>query len=95
MPFGNVVTNIPRSLVDAMDLSPQDNHDVFVTISQAGKPVFQQRIPYAKSFGHVDEGAALLYSDSLQMIGLAVNSGNFAQQFKIRAGAEWRIRIAK
>jgi S-adenosylmethionine hydrolase len=95
MPFGNVVTNIPRSLVDAMDLSPQDNDGVFVEISHAGSPVFQQRIPYARSFGHVDEGAALLYSDSLQMIGLAVSSGNFAQQFKVRAGAEWTIRLAR
>ena len=95
MPFGNVVTNIPKSLVDALGLSPQDNAAVFVEISQACRPVFQQRIPYAQSFGYVDQGAPLLYSDSLQTIGLAVNSGNFAQQYKVQAGADWTIRLTK
>ena len=95
MPFGNVVTNIPKSLVDALGLSPQDNAAVLVEISQAGRPVFQQRIPYAQSFGYVDQGAPLLYSDSLQTIGLAVNSGNFAQQYKVQAGADWTIRLTK
>jgi len=95
MPFGNVVTNIPRSLVDALGLSPADNAAVFVEISHAGKPIFQERIPYTKSFGHVDQGAPLLYSDSLQTIGLAINSGDFAKQYGVKAGADWTIRLAK
>ena len=95
MPFGNVVTNIPRSLVDALGLLPEDNASVSVEISHAGKPVFQQRIPYVQSFGYVDQGAPLLYSDSLQTIGLAVNAGSFAQQYKVRAGPDWQIRLAK
>lgn len=95
VPFGNVVTNIPKSLVDAMGLSPADNAAVFVEISQAGAPVFPQRIPHAPSFGHVDEGAPLLYSDSLQTIGLAINSGDFAQQYQVQAGADWMICISK
>jgi S-adenosylmethionine hydrolase len=94
MPFGNVVTNIPKSLVDALGISPEDNAAVHVEISQAGAPVFQQRIPYAQSFGYVDQGEPLLYSDSLQTIGLAVNSGNFAQQFRVQAGADWTIRLS-
>ena len=95
MPFGNVVTNIPKSLVDALGLSPGENAAVLVEISRAGRPVFQQRIPYAQSFGYVDQGAPLLYPDSLQTIGLAVNSGNFAQQYKVQAGADWTIRLTK
>ena len=95
MPFGNVVTNIPRALVDALGLWPEDNVTVRVEISRAGERVFEQRIPYAQSFGYVDQGAPLLYSDSLQTIGLAVNSGNFARQYKVAAGAEWTIRLIK
>ena len=95
MPFGNVVTNIPESLVDALGLSPQDNSVVLVEISHAGRPVFQQRLLYAQSFGYVDQGMPLLYADSLQTIGLAVNGGNFAQQFAVQAGADWTIRLAK
>jgi S-adenosylmethionine hydrolase len=95
MPFGNVVTNIPKSIVDALDLSPEDNAKVLVEISRAGGSVFQQKIPYVRSFGYVDEGQPLLYSDSLQTIGLAVNSGNFARQFGVKAGADWTIRLVK
>jgi len=89
------ITDIPKSLVDAVGLSPEDNSAVFVEISHAGKPVFQQAIPYAQSFGYVGQGLPLLCSDSLQTIGLAVNSGNFAQQFGVQAGADWTIRLIK
>ena len=95
MPFGNVVTNIPKSLVDSLGLSPDDNATIFVEISHAGKTVFQMEMPYARSFGYVAQGKPLLYSDSLKTIGLAVNSGNFAEQYKVQAGADWTIHIRK
>ncbi len=95
MPFGNVVTNIPRSLVDALDLLPEHNAAVLVEISHAGKRVFERQIPYVRSFGFVEQGTPLLYPDSLQTIGLAVNSGSFAAEYDIRAGADWTIRIVK
>ena len=95
MPFGNVVTNIPKSLVDPLNLSPEDNAKVLVEISPAGAAVFQREIPYVRSFGSVDEGQPLLYPDSLQTIGLAVNSGDFAGRFGIEAGADWTIRIVR
>jgi S-adenosylmethionine hydrolase len=66
-----------------------------VEISHAGEPVFHQHIHYARSFGYVDEGRPLLYPDSLQTIGLAVNSGNFASRFGINAGPDWTIRLIK
>ncbi|MGI9223938.1 MAG: SAM hydrolase/SAM-dependent halogenase family protein [Woeseiaceae bacterium] len=94
-PFGNVVTNIPKSLVDSLGLSLDGNVTVFVEISHAGNTVFKMKIPYVRSFGYVDQGAPLLYSDSLQTIGLAVNSGNFAEQYKVQAGADWTIRLSK
>jgi hypothetical protein len=94
MPFGNVVTNIPKSLVDSLGLSPEDNSMVLVEISRAGKSVFRRKVPYTRSFGYVDEGQPLLYSDSLQTIGLAVNSGDFAAEFGVKAGADWIIRVS-
>lgn len=95
MPFGNVVTNIPESLVDALGLTPEDNSIILVEIFRAGVAIFHGKMPYALSFGYVDKGQALLYSDSLQVLGLAVNSGSFASQFGIKAGPEWTIRIIK
>ncbi len=95
MPFGNIVTNIPKSLIDGLGLSPEDGVTVTVEITQSGKPVFRQEIPYVPSFGYVDQGSPLLYSDSLQTIGLAINSGNFAEQYEVRAGTDWTIRVTR
>jgi len=95
MPFGNVVTNIPRSLLDALALAATDRPGIQVVIARAGATAFQQEVPYVPSFGYVDEGLPLLYSDSLQTIGLAVNSGNFSSQYNIKAGAEWTITLIR
>ena len=48
-----------------------------------------------RALGHVDEGQPVLYSDLLQTIGLEVDSGNFASQFGVKAGAAWTVRINK
>ncbi len=40
MPFGNVVTNIPKSLVDELGLAAGDGVTVTVEIAHAGKPVY-------------------------------------------------------
>ncbi|SVB97956.1 uncharacterized protein METZ01_LOCUS250810 [marine metagenome] len=33
--------------------------------------------------------------DSEQIIGLAINNGDFAEQFSIAAGADWTIRLRR
>ena len=92
-PFGNVVTNIPKSLLDEQGLSPEDNTFVVVTVMRGDESVFEQEIPYAKSFGFVRQGEPLLYADSLKTVGLAVNGGSFAKVYGIKAGENWTIRI--
>lgn len=94
LPFGNVVTNIPKSTLDKLSVWPEKELSVKVEITRDGKTVFERLIPYVPSFGFVPEGQPLLYSDSLQMIGLAVNSGSFTTQFGIIAGPEWNIKIS-
>jgi S-adenosylmethionine hydrolase len=94
MPFGNLVTNIPRSMMDVLALLPGQGHQVLVEISNAGTTVYSEVIPYVPSFGYVEIGEPLLYSDSLQVIGLAVNSGSFSERFNIGAGPDWSIRIS-
>ncbi len=94
-PFGNVVTNIPKSQLDEMGLTPEKNTSVRVEILHSNENTFSQELRYVVSFGFVDEGKSLIYSDSLQKIGLAINNGNFADKFKTKAGADWKIRIMK
>ena len=93
IPFGNLVSNIPTGLLLAQGLREDDTAQVQVTLTHSGTVVFDEKIPYASSFGFVPEGEPLLYSDSLQTIGLAVNSASFAKIYHIGAGADWGIRI--
>jgi len=93
IPFGNLVSNIPTKLLLSQGLREDDTGQVQVTLIRSGEVVFDEKIPYASSFGFVAEGESLLYSDSLQTIGLAVNSASFAKKYGIGAGAEWVIKI--
>ena len=94
-PFGNIVTNIPQSLVDEMGISPGNQSKLVVEIAQAGNKVFAENLPYMKSFGFVEMGEPLVYVDSEQIIGLAINNGDFAEHFSITAGADWTIRLRR
>ena len=94
-PFGNIVTNIPKSLLDEQGLVPDDNVSVIVNIMRGDETIFDQEIPYANSFGFVSQGEPLLYADSLQTIGLAVNSASFAEVYGVKAGEAWTIRITE
>ncbi len=95
MPFGNIVTNIPKGMLDKHGITPGQNSRVKIKISKAGRSVFTQSLNYAPSFGFVGAGEPLLYSDSLQMLGLAINSGDFSAQHSVGAGHDWTIEIAK
>lgn len=95
IPFGNIVTNIPKALLAEQGLMPENNASVMVRIKRGDDTIFEKEIPYANSFGFVSQGAPLLYVDSLAMIGLAVNSGSFADVYGVNAGEDWTIRINK
>ena len=43
-----------------------------------GLSVFAKNLPYVQSFGFVEMGEPLLYLDSEQILGLAINNGGFA-----------------
>lgn len=92
-PYGNIVTNIPKELFDAFALNPDHKEMIQVEIKQDAETVFSKKIPYVKSFGHVKPGQPLLYVDSVQRLGLAVNGGHFAEMHQVQAGPEWTIKL--
>ncbi len=92
-PFGNIVTNIPTELLESQGMFDEDNEIVHVRVTHGETVVFDKDIPYANSFGFVDVGEPLLYSDSLRAIGLAINSGSFRNKYGVAAGQEWAISI--
>ena len=91
--YGNVWTNIDRELLDLLKLDY--GHSAQVTIRHLGKTVYEARIPYQTTFGAVDEGAPLIYLNSVNNLSLALNQGNFAATFGISSGADWSIEISR
>lgn len=92
-PYGNLWTNIPASLVDSVGIAVGDT--LQVTISSAGRAVFQGRVPFAASFGFVSTGQPVLYLNSLLELAIALNQGSFAEHHHVQAGTAWTIRVAK
>lgn len=92
-PYGNLWTNIPASLVDSAGIAVGDT--LQVTITSAGRAVFQGRVPFATSFGFVSTGQPVLYLNSLLELAIALNQGNFAEHHHVQAGPAWTIRVAR
>jgi S-adenosylmethionine hydrolase len=91
--YGNVWTNLDEALF--AKLSPKFGDIFEVTISKAGKRVFQGEVPYARTFGDVPEGKPLLYLNSLMNVAIALNMGDFAKTNGVGSGAAWSVRIEK
>ncbi|MBS0373829.1 MAG: S-adenosyl-l-methionine hydroxide adenosyltransferase family protein [Proteobacteria bacterium] len=75
-PFGNLVTNVDRDLFLGLGYRVGDA----VRVSIGGT---EQVLPYAATFGGVDVGKPLLFIDSRGLVSLAINQGNFAQQYGV------------
>ena len=87
-PYGNIVTNIPSEM-----LIPEPGNEYLVRISRQNATEFERRIRFVSTFGDLEQGEVLLYEDSVQYYGLAINRGNFAGTFGIGEGPEWTIAI--
>jgi S-adenosylmethionine hydrolase len=92
-PYGNLWTNIPAAYLDSLGLRIGDT--VRVEIRQGARVVFQDRLPYAMSFGAVAQGRPLLYLNSLLEAAVALNMGDFAGQHGIQAGPGWELRVSR
>jgi S-adenosylmethionine hydrolase len=89
--YGNIWTNIDRDTFKKLELAPGDQ--ISVTISNNGKTVLEQTMPYFESFGRVEVGAPLLYLNSINDVALAINQGNFSTEFGILSGPDWSITL--
>jgi S-adenosylmethionine hydrolase len=91
-PFGNLATNIPGSMVKDVAAAGSVS-SVTVSISEKGKLKFKDTVPFAKSFGFVKKDCPLAYIDSSERVGFAINQGNFAMEFNIKAGNSSTIEM--
>jgi S-adenosylmethionine hydrolase len=91
--FGNLWSNIRSELLLQNGFSYGDR--VMVTISHKGEQVYQENVLFAKSFGFVKPGEAVLYTNELMRASMALCIGDFKKKYQLGFGEEWKITIEK
>ncbi|MFK9091973.1 S-adenosyl-l-methionine hydroxide adenosyltransferase family protein [Bacillus salipaludis] len=91
--FGNLWTNIDRVLFK--DLPAEYGDSFEVTIENDTRQVYKNIMTYGRTFADIHLGEPLLYVNSLDKIGVAINQGSFAKAYHIETGASWKISIRK
>lgn len=91
--FGNLWTNIERGLFKQLDVSYGDSFEVL--IENETRQVYKNIMTFGRSFADSHLGEPLLYVNSLDKIGVALNQGSFAKAYHIETGANWKIAIRK
>jgi S-adenosylmethionine hydrolase len=89
--FGNVWTNIPKSLFDELHVAL--GAPLHVRIFHGAQLVDESQVPYERTFGDVAIGKPLVYINSLLDLAVAINQGNYAAAHRIDSGPDWSIEI--
>ncbi len=91
--FGNVWTSISRELFESLDVNYGETYEV--TICRNENVVYQNEVTYGRSFADSHLGGALLFVNSVDSLGIAINQGSFAEAYKIGTGSSWTLKVQK
>ncbi len=91
--FGSLWTNIPRTLF--LELGIRAGEKVEVIIENRGRTVYHTSLVYAHSFADAYIGEALVYSNSLDRMAVAINQGNFSRAYCVGTGIAWKLVLKK
>ncbi|MCI6157916.1 MAG: S-adenosyl-l-methionine hydroxide adenosyltransferase family protein [Peptoniphilaceae bacterium] len=91
--YGSLWSNISRSLFLKLGVKPGEA--VRVSISNMRKTFYEHNVVYARSFAQVSIGEPLIYINSLDNVGLAINLGNFSRAYNIGKGTDWQMTLRK
>jgi len=91
-PFGNLVTDIPKALLEQCEVLPKAK--VKVKIFRRNYLLYEDILEMATSFGAVPRESCLAYLDSNGRLGFAMNGGNMAAKYHIQAGLNCKVEIA-
>ena len=91
--LGNTTCLIDRLTFEQLGL--KEGEWVVVTIRKGDKVVWEETVPYARTFGDVPVGKNLLFINSSGFVAMAVNQGNFANTYNIDSGREWTLAVRK
>lgn len=92
-PFGNLWTNVRRSQFKRLAKNYGDAFEV--TISADNRKIYQSIMTYGHSFADLRIGEPLLYINSLDNVGIAINQGSFADAYHVGTGTNWEVSIRK
>jgi S-adenosylmethionine hydrolase len=91
--FGNLWSNIP---VEELLQQGFDYGDVLkVLIKHKDIVVYEEKLPFVKSFGFVENGKSLIYTNELMKAGIAISLGNFRDTFHVSYGFDWSVDLIK
>lgn len=91
--FGNLWTNISRPLFE--DLGVEYGDTLEVTIESETRRVYKNIMTFGRSFADIRVGEPLVYVNSLDNLGVAINQGSFANAYNVGSGPSWRISVRK
>jgi S-adenosylmethionine hydrolase len=91
--YGNVWTNIPKSLFEQLKVGVHEQ--VQVRILHKGKQIDKVIAPFEHTFGGVAKGKPLVYLNSLLDVAIAISQGNYAAKHNIESGVDWEVEITK
>ena len=91
--FGNLWSNISSELLIKSGFSYGDQ--IEVTIRHNGEQAYQETVLFAKSFGFVKPGEAVLYTNELMRASMALCLGDFKDKYRLGFGEEWTIVLEK
>lgn len=91
--FGNIWTNIDRTIFLEQGMKYGDS--IEVTIENNRRHIYKNIIKYGRSFADSRLGEPLLFVNSLDKIGVAINQGSFAKAYHIETGLDWKISFRK
>lgn len=91
--FGNLWTNIHRTLLSDLGIHYGDILEVIIRNER--REVYKNSMKFGRTFADTRIGEPLVYINSLDSLGIAINQGSFAQVYGIGTGSNWRISMRK
>ncbi len=91
--LGNTTCLIDRRTFE--QLGVKEGAWVVVKIRKGDQVVWEEAVPYVRTFGDVPVGKNLLFINSSGFVAMAVNQGNFANAYNIDSGREWTLAVRK
>ena len=92
-PFGNLWTNISR--LQFGEIVEQYGDSIEVSITTDGRTIYNNIMTFGRSFADLHIGEPLVYVNSLDNIGIAINQGSFADAYRVGTGTNWEVVIRK